>query len=308
MRNCPTGFATDFSGYVAEQAIAAATSPSDRKPLTPAFDVETWKRGRVEQDRLADEEPRDDDAISKVRFFSEAEDARFAVLFFEAMRETIETSDVETQVENRTVGRRTPPIFDEPTADEELVATPVDALCEELQGRYAKWRADPQFDQPIREGKSQEADIAAAEEEMLVVLKFIRRLNETGASRGGIKITGFNPQGKRIIETPRRAERFLSLENLYIKAIDAQSPQVLLAADGSLIMPDNEDRLRETLGLDERLYAPTWNQTHWTLSRSLDDGRTLRGGLEPNPDDERRPFAKFEVVDRRVQQKVTRTR
>jgi hypothetical protein len=296
----PSWVTEGLAGYVGQHAAKQA---GESTTSLPSIAVAAWKQERNERRDPVEISLSDSESLDKVRFLLSGEDGQHAMPFLQAVQETLSLA-MEQQAEQieardlQRAGMVRQVMFDREETTGSLGTAPVDELFEQLAPRFTAWKKDPQFNQPILPATKASPEYLAAREELLVVLKLMRRM-ETVSQPVNVKIVGLSATGKPMIEQPRRSQRFFSLEKLAAELQREDAPQAVVNAEGELILPHETERMRALLGLQHRHITPSWQEDRICFSTPLNGVETLRGWLEPNAEDEARPLAKFEVVKRR---------
>ena len=191
--------------------------------------------------------------------------------------------------------------------------TPFDALMAERQSQFETWQKEPRAGQPIFEpAEDLPPEIAAAEAEMVVLLKLYQRLAGTAgmpAKTGGtttysgssrVKIVTFGrEQAAATAPTrqPASSVPALSFADLVARLTDpAQPVWATLDVDGRLLLSTDVARVAALLAAAEDRYSLETSGGKTTLIRRLENGQAIRGWLADNPNERSRPLAKFEIA------------
>jgi hypothetical protein len=262
--------------------------PDEFSPRGVPLGGEQWRLDRATQDRLRSEPQNLSSDGERVDFLLTGNDAQFAPQFLAAIKSAIDVGRTLATTAGAIKYRR----GEERQA---LVNKPLDRLVQEQRAAFEAWRNDPQAGQPVFEpeqGVSQE--LLAEQREMLTVLKLWQRISTARPTQQSVKIATFDrEQGKTIVGNPTSAEP-LSVADLLARLRDPAQPVIgTLAADGSLLLSTDRQRIDRLLGWDGQRYRVTRDGERWVLARQLPDGRTLQGFLADNPDKPSRPKAEF---------------
>jgi hypothetical protein len=133
----------------------------------------------------------------------------------------------------------------------------------------------------------------AREKEMEIVLKLAQRAARQD-TEGEIqpRITEFDAGGQRVVESAKATDA-IDIDQLYYELRHSDMPWATVDADGGLLLWTDEDKLAETLGIEENRFTSQWRDGRWVLVTTWDDATQLEAWLEPNDNNPSRPLVKF---------------
>jgi hypothetical protein len=174
----------------------------------------------------------------------------------------------------------------------------LDQFVQHLATEFEHWKANPNIGQPaLTDEESADGNLRREQQEMLFTLKLFDRFARAESAAIRTRVTMFD-KGQRaaIVLTGTAGARPPSvLALLEQMTAHDQAPWATVGPDGTLIWNTDVDRLREILGVDQNRYQHVWHSDRWVLQTRLADDRQLRGWLEANPKDPRRPLGRIEV-------------
>jgi hypothetical protein len=287
--------ADDEDAEPKESVLRQNPAFAELKPI----DDEYWRRQRAEQDKLADAPPNangDDaeedeepsDALERVTYLLEGDDAEHAPDFLLALRELAE-EDTDPLLASRDQLANT--ILLMPATD-----TAVDEDLEELDEKYLAWRQDPLRGQPlfIPSGDISDPAMLAREKEMEVVLKLAMKVNQaTSETQIRPQIMEFGAAGAQDVSLAAVSGQAINVTQLYQDLLEADEAWATIDSDGELLLWTDEERLAEALGVEEQKYTTEYRDGKWVLVTVWDDNTQLEAWLEPNEDNPSRPLVKF---------------
>jgi hypothetical protein len=272
------------------------------------FGGQQWRYARATEDTLGYPRLDKEEAASRMTFLLKGDDAEHAPLLFAALQQATASAG-QAAAEGKG--------FASLPGDPQLSPiAAVDQLMVHLAGNYAAWKANPRAGEPIFEpASSASPGLVAAQREMVLLLKLQRRLvtasTKSSAAPGGgpvtttidhgplrTKVTTFDrAKGMASTEPVKRAAAPLSFTALATR-LTATPPAewATLDVDGSLLLSSDTTRIQSLLATSSYRYAFENDADRTVLVRRLEDGTTVRGWLQDNPQDKSRPIAKFEVV------------
>jgi hypothetical protein len=269
---------------------------ADARPATGNQGGQQWRFLRQSQDVLAYQRLDQAAARARVQFLLTGHDAEHAPAMLAALRQATEGAARAAAAGG---AFRHFPGDSQPAA----ANTSFDGLIAERQSQFESWQKDPLVGLPVYEpAAALSPELAAAEAEMLVLLKLHRRLagspaakpRERGMAR--TKIVMLDPAQK----TAADAGRVTATETFDAFAArladPAQPTWATLDVDGRLLLSTDTLRVSELLALAERRYSLAAQDGAAVLVRKFHGNRSLRGWLEENPKHKSRPLAKFEVA------------
>jgi hypothetical protein len=188
------------------------------------------------------------------------------------------------------------------------ISSSLEELVGGLTAQFDKWKEQPLVGQPVFEPTAGvAAEILAAEQEMLVLLKLQRRMAKSNAVALRTKVATFDRERREVVASSAKAAAAPSSFDLWAGSLmeNTQQPWATLDVDGSLLLATDAGRVGELLANADGRY--TWKQLaeHVALERRIDEYRFVRGWFEENAKDKSRPLAKFEVVDNRAKKART---
>lgn len=173
-------------------------------------------------------------------------------------------------------------------------------LAKQAEREVPAWRKDPLRGQPeFKPEAGADPALVAAEREMLVVLKLLRRLTAAAPSS---TVAKREEQSSRA-RAGTRIDEFL--QQLATGSLPALST---LDADGQLLLSTDRQRMQALLGWNGQKYRAARQMPSGAkatggespmppqLETRLPSGQVLIGWLADNPESPLRPRAKFEVV------------
>jgi len=165
-----------------------------------------------------------------------------------------------------------------------------------LQRKIGIWMNDHQAGQPLIEQVAQDdPKLAAVQREMALVLKLARRFELKPGHMIKPRAVGSGPDGMTD-HSPKPLPPESGLRSLYNQLTSQRAGKwATLDADGSFLLSTDRRRLAELLDLNGEAYQPFWKKEGLVLRYRLDDKTVVEGRLEANPDDPRRPLAKFKT-------------
>lgn len=264
--------------------------PDEFSPRGVPLGGEQWRFNRTTQDRLQSQPQNLSQAAEQTDFLLTGNDAQFAPQFLAAIKSAIDEGRTQATTAGAVKFRR---------GEERLALTnqSLDRLVPENRAAFEAWQKDPQVGQPVFEpekGMSQE--LLAEQREMLTALKLWRRISAARPTQQPVKIATFDrEQGKTIVGNPTSTQP-LSVAELLARLRDPAQPVIAtLAADGSLLLSTDRQRIDRLLGWDGQRYRVIRDGERSVLGTQLPDGSTLEGRLTDNPDKPSRPKAEFTV-------------
>jgi YD repeat-containing protein len=266
--------------------------PGEFAPVGVALGGEQWRFARTAADRLAAPPEDLDRSALAVEYLLTGDDAVHAAALLAAIQAT-------NRAQRGQAARRinSPPGNQNVGIDEPRSA--LARLARQAEREIPAWRKDPLRGQPEFEPES-DADpaLVAAEREMLVVLKLVRRLTTAAPSSAVAKREGQS-------SAPRAGSRF---DELLLQLAKGSLPVLsTLDANGQLLLSTDRQRMQTLLGWDGQKYraarqipskanAVDLGPTLPQLETRLPSGPLLIGWLADDPKRPLRPRATFEVV------------
>jgi hypothetical protein len=271
--------------------------PGEFAPAGVALGGEQWRFARTAADRLAAPPEDLDRAALAVEYLLTGDDAVHAAALLAAIQATnagqrgLAARRINSPPGNQNVG------IDEP-------GSALARLARQAEREIPAWRKDPLRGQPEFEPeRGADPELVAAEREMLVVLKLVRRLTAAAPNSTVAK-------GERHSSTTRAGAK---IDEILLRLAKGSLPVLsTLDADGQLLLSTDRQRMQALLGWDGQKYraarqksstanAVEIGATPPQLETRLPSGQVLIGSLADNPERPSRPRAKFEVVASRTQ-------
>jgi hypothetical protein len=292
----PAWVVLGLAGHVARAGEPESSPlPGEFVPAGVVLGGEQWRFARTAVDRLAAPPEDLDRSAQAVEYLLTGDDAVHAAALLTAIHATNEeqrgraTRRINSPPGNQDVG------IDEP-------GTVLARLAKQAEREIPAWRKDPQRGLPEFEpAVAADPALVAAQREMIVVLKLLKRLTATAENSAGTKLPG------RVSSSRQNVEVGALLRQLATGSLPAIST---LDADGQLLLSTDRKRMQALLGWDGQSYRaarPTPSGTNPTgsqgpspqkLETRLSTGEVLVGWLADNPKHRTRPLANFEVVAR----------
>ena len=278
-----------YSGRVRGETPKESDTSAEETPAAPSLGIHQWRYDRAAPDRLAEPASEETDASQLVRFLIEGNDARHAGEFFDCLREHLANSRPDP---DRGFQRQNDPSLPAARDSDRL-----DQLVAALATEFDEWMKDPQIGQPeFVAGEGIDDELKQGQQEMLFALKLAERLARAESAAIRTRITTFEKGRGSAVLTGTSATRPPPLRTLLDRiTTDDRRPWATLGPDGELIWSNEEEKLRDLLGVEENRYEHVWENDRWVLATRLPDGRQLVGWLEPNPENAKRPLARFAV-------------
>jgi hypothetical protein len=265
-----------------ERRPAIAVVPSSGMNLAGG---EYWRAQRSTPDQLnrpmeeEEETEAPSEALARVKFLLEANDAKYAPTFLLMLREMAE-EPTDALLASRGELKQTqllPPPTD----------TVLDEFMDELEPQFQAWQEDPLVGTPLLATAGQALEPAMLErvKEMEVVLKLAQKVDER--SIGEVirpRITEFGAEGQREVAPATANDTAINIAQLYRDLTEGEGePWATLDAQGNLLLWTDEERLEEVLGIEDDRYTTAWRDNRWVLVTNWDDGTLLEAWLEENP-------------------------
>lgn len=269
------------------------TKAAEEAKLPARFGGQQWRFTRSGQDTLADPGIDEASAASHVKFLLEGDDAQHAP----ALLAEIRTAWKATQQNAAEGGQfRRQPGDGQPAATN----TPFDQLLASLKPQYDAWRKEPLTGLPVFErDQNVPAELLAAKQEMLVVLKLQQKMTPRSVARGPrSRVATFDRAlGQQVVVASAGRTAPTSIFDFAERLSDPTVPPIAtLDVDGSLLLTSDTKRIAELIGQPGERYVFASRGEQVVLVRHLEGGDALQGWLEHNPNQPARPLARFEMI------------
>ncbi len=260
---------------------------------------EYWRLKRAEPDRLQpfdeEEEPDPNEALERVRFLLEGEDAKFAPAFLTLLRQLAEEPTDPSLASRAYLSRTQLLLIPEDTVIDELMA--------EIEPQFRAWQADPLQGQPLflPGGDIPDPAMLSREKEMEVVLKLAQKIDMQAEAAAAIRprVTEFGADGQQEVLSTNYDQSAINVDQLYHDLTTGNlGPWATVDSQGQLLLWTDEERLAEVLGIDEQRYRSAFKDGRWVLVTDWDDATQLEAWLEENPANPSRPLVKFAAAPR----------
>ncbi|MCU0877826.1 MAG: hypothetical protein MUF06_08595 [Pirellulaceae bacterium] len=290
----PAWVVLGMAGHVARAGEPDSVPlPGEFAPAGVSVGGEQWRFARTAADRLAAPPEDLDRAALAVEYLLTGDDAVHAAALLSAIQAT--NAGQRGQASRRI---NSPPGNEGVGVDEP--GSVLAQLAKQAEREVPAWRKDPLRGQPeFKPEAGADPALVAAEREMLVVLKLLRRLTAAAPSR---TVAKREEQSSRA-RAGTRIDEFL--QQLATGSLPALST---LDADGQLLLSTDRQRMQALLGWNGQKYRAARQMPSGAkatggespmppqLETRLPSGQVLIGWLADNPESPLRPRAKFEVV------------
>lgn len=278
-----------------EEAVQQALAKTASTP----FGGQQWRFHRSAQDRLDDPAANHEEMASQVAFLLTGNDAQNAPALFSDLRQANLRADNLAAAGNA---------FSAFPGNAHPIEkhTSLDSLLELQSGELAAWKSNPQRGQPVFAPVADiDAEVLSAQRDLLVLLKLERRLAAlpsnaaapSVAKAGGPKVVEFTREQGAAVSRPVSARNASpNFAALASRLLDSDKPWATIDSDGSLLLSTNRSRIEQLLSPPSGRLALARENGKSVLKLQADNGTTIRGWLDENPDDKSRPLARFETV------------
>jgi hypothetical protein len=268
---------------LSEEALRAGAAVEQ----LPRFGGQQWRYGRSQADQVAYPSLNYEEAASKAAFLLTASDARHAPALIALIQ--------EAQAAAQTRAAKS----DAFALDVAGTATSFERFFAERTDEYEAWKANPNSGQPIFEpAQDVSTDTLATQREMLVLLKLQQRFSAELATKPA-RAAKIIELGKDRLPVIRRSGASAAPAAFAGFAASLRNPGgqpwATLDAEGRVLFSSDGQRVNELLAPRGASYDFQVENGHAVLVRRAENGPTIRGWLEPNPQDKSRPIARFEV-------------
>lgn len=256
-----------------------------------------WRRvGRLEPPRPGKGSGDTAQSALWVRYLLEADDARLAPRFFEAMASAIAAAPRtvhEAQRPRRIASGVTPDHLGAYPAFERLTTEP------RILDGANDWLSDPMSGQPIVQLETNQPRLHEGHRRMVLILKLARRFSTETEAAPGAKVREFNSDDSRF-NAPADVELgpVMSITELR-RRLWAAPRWATIDTDGRLLVSNDRDRLAEILGDSDPdvAYRTLALDGHAVLEATFARwGETYRAWLEENPQNPNRPIARVRRI------------
>ncbi len=282
--------------YTAREGV----SPEDRELALENLRMPMPITGRIVGE-LDEQDPGPaPEASDAVTFLLEGDDAAHAGTFFTALQETSNAARPATPWRSAVTGPgpRDAGIGPGPR-DAGIGDGPLEALAEELEPSYTRWREDPLNAQPrLEDVERLPAELTGLDQQLAFVLKMLQRFGDPARTRSRAKVQEFGRPATETVQ-PAPLPRDADLRQMHRRLLESDQFWATLGPDGRLLLASDDERMAEALELlrDPRLTARRDAQT-WEVRYSLPDGRKVKARLEEAKAPATRPEVRFELLDR----------
>lgn len=293
-RELPPWVYNGLATYVAEQGMPPQSKYPQQEPAGVQLGGQQWRWKRATEDTL-DVPPPDDLAAARVKFLLEGNDAAHTFEFFQAVKGSIATEIGRAWLEKRNSFRRG-------EAQPNTIRGKVDDLAAATEAEFNAWQRDPLIGQPIflppADAVPKQVEL---QRQLVFVLKLLRRFPEETVAKTRMKVHEFGAQPEpNATAAATKSAQPVDLEKLWTRLTGpAAEPWATLDPDGKLLLSMERERLGQLLRLEGRDFKAERQGDRTSVAVQLDQHTSLRGWLEDNRENPRRPLARFETIDLR---------
>ena len=252
----------------------------------------------VSQPRLTPTEINAAGKSAAVHYFLRANDAAFAPLFFDALKATVQMTDIRLQRKTPTPPRwsRRGLLLSQPWYVPEVSNTPVDRLLASprMKAAYTSWVQDPEFGRPVYQPVHELGPKRLQRErEMVLLLKLASRYEKQISTRKAVWSDQKEGGDKTGEASSENDFPLADLESLYRFLTRSKQQWATLDIDDSLMLSTDRRRIETLFANHQSRYHMVRYQGRQAIASSWDSHKTLIAWLQHNPDNASRPIARI---------------